>query len=446
MNVTLPAVWTFPQQGTHANGWGDHYGALHVAADYAGLELPAVFTMRGFWQHGVSETWAKRVPSTLVYNLEISATPPFLVARADEVECLRRAGYDGARAIGLPMLYLRQPPRPRTPRSLLIVPTHTLVGDFYPERSEFEAYANEMAAVAKDFDHVVVCIHPNCRKNGLWITEFASRGIQIVYGAQTNDRNALVRMKGLFEQFECVTTNGWGSHVPYALACGAKVSIYGTEPVVRAENLLKDGTWIKNVEALTKMFSREVQMEKLAYIRRFQVKPTKGVLDVQLGQWFLGESHRLSPAEMRSLLCDLITPTPVAAEPTVVAAIKQFQTDGNDAKSCLQLALRALRTNRVVEAQALFDHAVILTPEDAAVHLGRGLLFARSRRLDEAESSLRLAHQLDPSSVEAARFLAQLCRARGRHAESGELYQKIISLRPNDAEALTALSALAPAV
>jgi len=309
MKIVTPPLRRFQQHCQRKNGWSDHYGALHSAAQYAGLEIPAQFEFNGFWQHGSFGSWSKRVPSTLVYNLEPAAFP-FLVARVDEQLCLMEDGYKDVRAIGLPILYTPGLAPKRVPRSLLVVPTHTLLGATYPDRSVFEAYANEIAAIAGDFEHVVICVHPHCKTNGFWVNEFSSRGFPIIYGAQTDDRNALLRMRTLFEQFEYVTTNGWGSHIPYALAYGAKVSLHGPEPALRAENLLKDGTWRKNLEALRKASSPEVFAERRQFLERFSRCPGEGIADIEVGRYALGWANKLAPEQMRALLLELLGPTP----------------------------------------------------------------------------------------------------------------------------------------
>ncbi len=314
-----PPVRLFRQFSARENGWSDHYGAFHVAADYAGCALPERYAIHGIWQHGSFRPSDCGKPSLLVCGAPDAEKRVVWVARRDEEACLLAAGYSKARAIGLPMLYTRPTGLARIPRSLLVMPGHSLVGWKVGDRSAYRRYAGEIAAQAGDFDRVVVCISPSCRKNGLWVDEFTARGFEIVYGAQTDDLNALMRIRALCEQFETVTTNSWGSHVAYALAFGARVSIGGTFPSIDAANLMVDMTWRTNPALLAQATSDEAMRQERELLRSFYVPPREAVADRKLGEWLLGTEQKISPAEMRELLVgmvDPVLPEPVSAART----------------------------------------------------------------------------------------------------------------------------------
>lgn len=303
---SLPPVKIFRQAASHDNAWSDHYGALHTAAAYAGLTLPGHYAMRAIWMHGCGGPWLETVPETLYLNSPRGKTWPVFVARHDEVEWLRRHGCASAQAIGLPMVYTRESGRLRQPGSLLVMPCHTLIGDAEHERAAFERYADEIVAVAGKFQRVVACVHPNCLRNGLWVREFTDRGVEIVYGAQTNDLNALGRMRALFEQFEFVTTNGWGGHVAYALAFGAKLSIHGTLPKRSEADLLRDTTWAADQNSLKATLSDIVQLKRDAWLADFQRPPDEGLADLARGRWLIGWDNRLAPAAMKQVLATMV--------------------------------------------------------------------------------------------------------------------------------------------
>ncbi len=320
----LPEPALFRQQGCQADGWFDHYGALHAAADYAGFTLPERYAVQAIWMHGAFGPWEMITPGTLVMNSPQAANWPVLVARADEADYLRGHGLPRVRAIGLPIAYVPPVETARRPRSLLVMPTHTLNGARFPERGLFERYADEIKSIAGKFERVVVCVHPNCLRNGLWLQEFRSRGFNLVVGAQTGDRHALRRMRTLFAQFETVTTNGWGSHVPYALAGGAKLSIWGTRPVVDAATVLRlDSAWRADPASLAVARSEAVERQRREFLHAFHLPPAAAVADQALGDWFLGTEHRITPADMRDLLRDVVrtVEAPVAVVRPVVNAI-----------------------------------------------------------------------------------------------------------------------------
>jgi hypothetical protein len=312
MNVIVPEISLFRQFCRHEDGWTDHYGALRVAAGYAGLALPARYVVQGLWQHGCVAPWEAVTPGAVVFNAPGAHTRPALVGREDEADFLRSNGYAHARAVGLPILYTPPSGLERVPRSLLVMPTHTLIGDRFPDRSAFSRYADEVREFAADFDHVTICIHPSCKRNGLWVTEFAERGFAIVLGAQTNDANALLRIRALCEQFETVTTNGWGSHVAYALAFGAKVAVHGTKPALEEANLLRDLAWSADAGALRLAMAAENGCREREFLQAHLVPPLAAQADLQKGSWLIGASHRLPPVAMKELLGGLVRAVPAA--------------------------------------------------------------------------------------------------------------------------------------
>lgn len=316
--LRLPEVKLFRQHSTHLNGWSDHYGALQVAAAYAGVTLPERYFIKAIWMHGCAGPWQQVVPGTLYANSPAGKNWPLYVGRQDEADCLRAHGCASVRAIGLPIAYAPSLGVTRQPGSLLVMPTHTLIGDGCDDRSAFERYADEIKAVAGQFERVVVCIHPNCQKNGLWVNEFSSRGFEIVYGAQTDDVNALTRMRALFEQFETVTTNGWGGHVAYALAFGARVAIDGTQPTRRESDLLRDECWSADQNALRAMLSSEMESNRRTWLNDFYCAPVEAKADVARGQWLIGTEHRLTPAAMATELAAMLD-LPGVAKPTASA-------------------------------------------------------------------------------------------------------------------------------
>lgn len=306
MDIFLPSTQIFCQRSRHEDGWSDHYGALHEAADYAGLALPEQYMLRGIWQHGCLGPWEATSPGPLFFNSPQANSWPLFVSRPEEADYLRAHGYPRAQAIGTPIIYTSGESVARMPGTLLVMPTHTLAGDSFEDRTPFGQYADEIKSITGRFRRVVVCVHPNCRKNDLWIREFSERGIEIILGAQTNDRNALRRMRGLFEQFESVTTNGWGSHVAYALYFGAKVSLYGREVVPGVANSLRDVSWAADPATLMAQLSEAVNQRKREFLHRLYRTPDEGVKDINWGRWFLGAERKLTPANMKMVLAEII--------------------------------------------------------------------------------------------------------------------------------------------
>ncbi|MCU0793519.1 MAG: glycosyltransferase [Opitutaceae bacterium] len=305
--VTLPPERPFTLRSQLGDGWSDNYGAVHLAARHAGLDLSGhPYFLRGVWQHGVFGPWQEHAPETLAYCSPHYAKWPLFVAREEQAAVLRAAGASDVTAIGMPFAYVPPSGLPRAPGSLLVVPTHTLAGATFEDRTPFRNYAAYVKSLAPRFSRIVVCVHPSCQKNGLWINEFAALGIETVIGATVNDLHSLARMRALFDQFEFVTTNGWGSHIAYALACGARVSIQGDaieeSPETYRNWLRQDLTWSSRPDLLAAIHNPEVFRRRREFLDRLYVAPHLAPADVAWGEWWIGTGHKLSPEAMRATL------------------------------------------------------------------------------------------------------------------------------------------------
>jgi hypothetical protein len=203
---------------------------------------------------------------------------------------------------GAPILYSGYQANRRTPRSLLVMPMHTLHGQEINDRSALQQYADEIAGFARHFSTVVVCVNAGCRANGLWHREFGVHSIPVVDGADASDVHALDRMKGLFTGFESMTTNGWGSHVAYALAFGCRVSIFGKSLSLPRQQYLKDRTWQLAPGDLDILLAAESEGLDRRNLADHCEEPIHGRANVDLGRSLIGAEHQLSSGDMKKLL------------------------------------------------------------------------------------------------------------------------------------------------
>ncbi len=414
--IALPPQRPYRTAGTMANGWTDQYGAMHVAAAYAGLGLTPGYAVNGVWHHGCKGPWLDFSADVLANNTPNARALPVFTVRRDQADLMQQHGYTRARAIGAPILYAQPSGATRQRGSLLVMPTHTLAGDSFPDRTPFERYAEEVAAVADDFARVVVCIHPSCRKNGLWIGEFSALGFELVDGAMPNDLNALGRMRALFEQFETVTTNGWGSHVAYALAFGARVAIHGSRPEKTEADYLRDASWAANPAGLKQWLSDTTKQREREFLARFHVEPTAAVADVAFGESLLGQDARVSPEAMAAVLAELVTPTPRPAAEIdqivraqreklerarsargrvlkQVTALEQAGRRGEAAQALMAAMKADASTNDVAVILegllAIGDRLVVLDPPRGSVLLGQAEKLARAQGTSLARLRIR---------------------------------------------------------
>jgi hypothetical protein len=230
---------------------------------------------------------------------------PVIAWRDDHARRFSRDGARDVRLAGAPILYADNGPVERTPGSLLVMPMHTIAGELLEDRSLLQHYADDIALTSKSYSSVVACIHAGCKENGLWVREFNGHSIPVILGASWADVNALVRMRRLFSSFESMTTNGWGSHVAYALAFGCRVSIHGVAPEVSKEQLLQDETWRRSPKDFEEVLLAAAERRDLAYLADHCCPPDAAVADVEKGRFLLGADHQLSKNAMRSMLADV---------------------------------------------------------------------------------------------------------------------------------------------
>jgi hypothetical protein len=290
----LPLVSSYVPRAYQIGFGSDYYGALEVAAAYCDLKaMRNVFP--GVWQHGCVPPWQHVQPEMVIYGAPRGAR--CWVARKDQESYLRESGYPNVNAIGLPIIYTGETGSQRLPGSLLIMPMHCIPGDTRSEDSE--EYVREIVKLTKGFDVVAACVAGRCIDNGLWVRHFESKGIQVVRGASVDDANSLQRMRTLFETFDYVTTDRWGSHVPYALYFGAKVSLWGSFQPVTRDYLMRDGLWVLFPEAVDRFVAPENQRRAEELSSRFEVEPRNGVADAELGARMVGHSNKLSPRDLQ---------------------------------------------------------------------------------------------------------------------------------------------------
>jgi tetratricopeptide (TPR) repeat protein len=145
----------------------------------------------------------------------------------------------------------------------------------------------------------------------------------------------------------------------------------------------------------------------------------------------------------------------VAAKPDVFESnlnlgLQLAKTGQPDAEQYLRAATRLTPTSRVAEGQerawlslghlleaakpdeaiAAYRQAATLQPKDAEPHLAAGQLLEKQQKLPEAESELKHALALDPSS-DAVTGLANIYMHSGRLAEAELALRKLIAAHPD---------------
>jgi hypothetical protein len=225
LTTRLPA-----QEPLQRRSEADYYGA----SDLIGSALGYATAPRSAasWKHGVSFDKDFAYPELLL--TEGNRLTRHLVGNEWQASALRSSGYSRVHAVGVPFLHVPDSGACRVPRSLLVMPVHSLA-DANSAREE-DGYVDQLCSIRARFDVVVACVSATCVRKGEWTGTFARRGIPWVTGADSFDRNALRRMGVLFDTFDFVTSNVLGSHLAYAAHRGCRVSIWGPYAKYRIED------------------------------------------------------------------------------------------------------------------------------------------------------------------------------------------------------------------
>jgi FkbM family methyltransferase len=276
------------------------YGAESITAKYCGIRRlrPPI---AGVWTHGWIPPYLMIDPATVInqYN------PPkveerYFVATELQREFLMQHGFADVHAIGLPIVYVSRAPVWREPGSLLVMPPHSLSYTYHDW--DEEGYASAIDSVRKEFSRVVVCIHPSCWSRGYWIGTFQRRGYEIIKGIGAQPQKpALEWLADVLRSFEFVTTNGFGSHIPYAAYFGCKVSIFGPWAGYRLEDFRDAPAYAVNRLRYEELLQRTTRHEIARQYPFLVREPMRAIQTQEWSKQEVGEKHKRLPAELRAL-------------------------------------------------------------------------------------------------------------------------------------------------
>jgi len=114
------------------------------------------------------------------------------------------------------------------------------------------------------------------------------------------------------------------------------------------------------------------------------------------------------------------------------AARQRFS--GKDGLSCMGRGIVLARTNRVNEANKAFDAALAASPNDPLVLREAGAFHYRKGDMSRADGLLRQAMRLDPRDYMASFFYARMLDETGKQAQALQYYKEVLRYVPEDAE------------
>lgn len=279
----------------------DYYGASFLVAENLGLSLPPL--SQASWYHGWQPTklWerAPHLDPRAVFG-DRNPKGVNLVMTEPQAEFMRSHGWAKTTACGAPFLWAPDSNFARLEGSLLVMPPH--VTDMTEQDWNEEQYVEQIKSVQKDFGEVVACVSGFCVAKGYWINSFERAEIPWIKGAWVKDRNALRRMRSIFDSFEFVTTPKLGSHIPYAAYAGCKVSVWGSDMPSKREYFKNDPMRRRYPEGL-ELALLEATRERL--IERYPFlfcDPLSGQLLQDWAAAELGAERKLPALDMAELL------------------------------------------------------------------------------------------------------------------------------------------------
>lgn len=279
----------------------DYYGASGVLSDYCGVNLTNKPVENVAWSHGwIPDFYIDTDPRLVTGQSLFDQGQKLLASKVSIEKYLRNCGYSDTHAIGLPVTYLKKRKIDRLKNSLLVMPAHSL--DYTTHGSwKFADYVSEIESVSEHFEHIYICIHPSCMKQGYWVKEFQAKGFKIIEGMYVYDKNALLRLQRLMSTFEYITTNSFGSHIAYGAYFGAKVSIYGTYAEFKKEDFETDPFYTLHehlLEPALELISRPRVEKELSCLF---TPPIDASARVDWGRYEVGADDKKSPREIREL-------------------------------------------------------------------------------------------------------------------------------------------------
>lgn len=280
----------------------DYYGASSVLSRYCGVDLTDKPLEQIAWSHGwIPDFYINSDPRVVTGQSLSDKNQALFVSKASIAAYLKGCGHANTHAIGLPLNYLKEKKIARLKNSLLVMPAHSL--DYTTHDSwRFTEYVAEIESISKHFEHIYICIHPSCLKQGYWVKEFEAKGFKIVDGIHIYDRNALYRLQQLMSTFEYVTTNSFGSHIAYGAYFGAKVSIFGAYAEFKEEDFEADPFYTLHKDIL----ATSIELISKPRIERefptFLTSPIEAPLRIDWGRYEVGASEKKSSREIRKLL------------------------------------------------------------------------------------------------------------------------------------------------
>lgn len=273
-----------------------YYGASANIARHLGLANATPHTCY-VWSHGCRMLDFEDVRYYIRFP-DLSGN--VLVARQTEAAFLSEHGIDKVHAVGLPICYAKSRRISRRDGSLLVMPLHAT--SHSKPSAGLREYVEYICGIKHRFTRVVCCLTRQCLHQSAVRKLFEANGIPVVCGSAIDDGKSLVRTRHLLETFDYVTTNTFGSHLAYAMAFGAKVSIAGPLHTPSHEDAVNEPFYRENPDLNDPAYRSNRQLRLEETYAELKVEPWMAQKHYAWGRHLIGADNMKSPREIGKLL------------------------------------------------------------------------------------------------------------------------------------------------
>jgi len=196
----------------------DYYGFSYYLSKKLNLNYNYSFSS---WVHGWIFNELKYLEQ---FNIAQYSPLYKLVGNKKQEKFLNNHNIHNIKTTGYPYIYIEDNLKiKKYLNSLLIIPPHNT--NMLDHNWDEEKYVQSILKYKKDYQDIFFCIHQECFNKNKWLGSLKKYDIDFVIGANSNDKNSLVRTKYIFQHFETVLAPTIGAAIVYAALDDCKVSL-----------------------------------------------------------------------------------------------------------------------------------------------------------------------------------------------------------------------------
>ena len=399
LSSSLPKIEFTPR----SNGEVDFYGASDVLARSLGLEHSPYFHKKIAWTHG----WKFHPKNILNISDQAKEADLVMVANQGVQDAARSFGCQHVEKVGLPVVYANSSSAKRKKGSLLYMPQHSSLYTQGHLDSELVQLEHFKEYVGRHFNSVIACVGGNDVLQGYWVSSLEKYGVPWVTGAWMFDRNALNRMRLIFESVEYVALPAFSSALLYAAFFGCKVFLYDAEGASNLERQVFKHPFYKANPEMVAINKARFSKYK-AWLQQLCPHVVSGfehaMVETSWAEKEIGLENKKSPKEMADLFGW-----------NLKKAIQGWAlADASDYLTIQELLEHALDCLKNDDYEAVFDWTNRIKSRHLKIEnvdYLRAVAFAKTNRLYPAREAVKEELRFFPDNKNARKLFDQLEQA-----------------------------------